>query len=98
MLTIQNDTVDLMARDIVPSVRTLVLDTIPALSPLDGEKAQDLVGRLATWYGSMDEISVGATIFSTWQFFFYKTLMNEQIKDDSLRLALVGNYPFIDYV
>jgi acyl-homoserine lactone acylase PvdQ len=46
----------------------------------------------------MSENSVGATVFSTWQFFFYKTLLTQQISDSNLRLALVGNYPFIDYI
>jgi hypothetical protein len=51
----------------------------PVLSPIEGEQAQDLIGRLATWYGDMSENSVGATVFSTWQFFFYKSLLLEQI-------------------
>jgi hypothetical protein len=66
MLTIQNDTVDLMARDITPLITKIVHQMIPVLSPIEGEQAQDLIGRLATWYGDMGENSVGATVFSTW--------------------------------
>lgn len=46
----------------------------------------------------MQENSIGATIFATWQFFFYNTLLTQQVEDESVRLAMVANYPFIDYV
>lgn len=87
-----------MARDITPTIAKLGYSVIDLLSPIEAEKAQETLARLSHWYGDMGENSIGATVFSTWQYFFYKTLMTEQIKDGSLRLALVGNYPFIDYV
>jgi hypothetical protein len=39
MLTIQNDTVDLMARDITPLITKIVHQMIPVLSPIEGEQA-----------------------------------------------------------
>jgi hypothetical protein len=45
----------------------------------------------------MSENSVGATVFATWQFNFYNSLFKDQIKDASVRLSIVANYPFIDY-
>ena len=56
------------------------------------------MARLKTWYGDMHETSVGATVYATWQYYFMSSLLNTQIKDDAVRLALIGNYPFIDYV
>jgi hypothetical protein len=87
-----------MARDITPLVSSLGQTMLDILTPIEAEKAQETLSRISHWYGDMSENSVGATVFATWQYFFYKTLMKDQIKDDSLRLALVGNYPFIDYV
>ena len=71
---------------------------IPVLSLLEGEQASSLNKILQTWHGDMSEDSVGATVFSTWQFYFYKSLLTEQIEDQNLRLALVGNLPFNDYI
>lgn len=45
----------------------------------------------------MDEESVGATVFATWQYFFYKTLLTEFVDDKMVRLTLASNYPFIDF-
>ena len=82
MLTIQNDTVDLMARDITPLVSKFIHQMIPVLSPIEAEQAYDAIARLSTWYGDMSENSVGATVFSTWQFYFYKSLLTQQIHDE----------------
>jgi hypothetical protein len=45
----------------------------------------------------MHETSIGATIFETWLYHFYKSLLLEFIKHEDLRLAIVSNYPFADY-
>ncbi len=64
-----------MARDITPVLTKLIEYMIPSLPSIEIEKAREVIGRLATWYGEMNENSVGATVFSTWQFFFYKSLL-----------------------
>jgi penicillin amidase len=66
MLTIQNDTVDLMARDITPLVTKLAIEMLDVLSPIHAEHTQEIVGKLIHWYGDMSESSVGATVFATW--------------------------------
>lgn len=98
MQLIQNDTVDLMARDITPNVSKLAFAILDELDEKSQQQAIEAISYLNLWYGEMSEQSVGATVFSTWQFFFYNTLLTEQIPDDNIRLALVGNYPFIDFV
>lgn len=55
MLTIQNDTVDLMARDITPLVTKLGTEMLDVLSPIHSEHAQEIIGKLAHWYGDMSE-------------------------------------------
>lgn len=49
------------------------------------------------WHGEMHESSVPATIYNTWQFMFYDSLLRDFMKDEDLRLYLVANYPFTDY-
>lgn len=56
------------------------------------------MAKLKTWYGDMHEDSVGATMYATWDYYFRSSLLNTLIKDDAVRLPLIGNYPFIDYV
>lgn len=98
MLTIQNDTLDIMARDITPIVVNLTRQMFDIIEPQDHDKLEMIVNRLSNWYGDMAENSVGATIYSTWHYMFYQTLLVEKIPEDNVRLALVGNYPFADFV
>ena len=98
MLTLQNDTVDLMARDITPVISSLSREMLDILTKEERLKAEQILNKLINWYGDMNENSVGATVFATWHYFFFNTLLTEQIKDDSVRLAMVANYPFFDYV
>jgi acyl-homoserine lactone acylase PvdQ len=98
MLTIQNDTVDLMARDITPHVTKLATEMLEVMSPKDSEKALEILSKLTHWYGDMSENSIGATVYATWQFHFYSSLFKNQIEDESVRLSIVANYPFIDYI
>ena len=47
---------------------------INELSPKLKEEAQKVLNKLSHWYGEMNENSIGATVFATWQFYFYNTL------------------------
>lgn len=62
------------------------------------KNAEFVINKLKYWHGEMDEMSTGATVYSVWQVKFYNTLLHDHIKDEEFRLALVGNYPFIDFV
>ena len=97
MITIQNDTVDLMAREITPQIVKLAHQMLPVLEPKYKKNAEYIIGRLEHWYGSMDENSEVASMYASWQYFFYKTLLYEQIPDSKMRFSLVTNYPFLDF-
>jgi len=64
-----------MARDITPVVSNLANQMLNELSPKLREDAQKVLNKLSHWYGEMSENSVGATVFATWQFYFYNTLL-----------------------
>ncbi len=66
-----------MARDINPLVIKLAIEMIDVLSPIHSEHAQEIIGKLNHWYGDMSEYSVGATVFATWQFYFYNSLFKD---------------------
>ena len=75
MLLIQNDTVDIMAREISPLVAQISLSMLKFLNNTEIKSAQLIIEILAHWNGDMNEESVGATVFSTFQYFFYKRLL-----------------------
>jgi hypothetical protein len=64
-----------MARDITPVVSNLANQMLNELSPKLRDDAQKVLNKLSHWYGEMSENSVGATVFATWQFYFYNTLL-----------------------
>lgn len=47
------------------------------------KEAQIILNRLAHWHGEMHETSIGATIYSVWQFIFYSKLFAEKLHDDN---------------
>lgn len=98
VMEIQNDTVDMMARDMVPHIMKLASAMLEELTPMQREDAQEAIKQLSHWHGQMHETSVGATIFSAWRNFFFDSLFNDQINNDDLRLKMAGNYPFTDFV
>lgn len=51
MLKIQNDTVDMMAREMMPKVAKLSQKMIGSLTKAQGTAAEQAFNRLATWYG-----------------------------------------------
>ena len=97
MFTIQNDTVDLMAMKITPLIVNLAHQMLPALEPKYKKNADLMIGRLEHWYGSMDENSVDASIYASWQYKFYSSLLTIHILDKQMRYAILGNDPFQDF-
>jgi len=97
-MQIQNDTVDLMARDLMPFIAKHVSSILNELSPQDQLNVTTTLKQLSHWHGEMHETSIGATIYSVWQYHFYQTLFVGRIQDEKLRLQITSNYPFSDYI
>jgi len=55
MITIQNDTVDMMAREMMPKVAKLSQKMMTSLSKSQQTAAEQAFNRLVTWYGQMSE-------------------------------------------
>ncbi|CDW85943.1 penicillin amidase family protein [Stylonychia lemnae] len=98
MIHIQNDTVDLMARDLMPHVLRIANNFKSQLNATEQQKAQQAIDKLLFWHGEMHEESVGATIYAVWQFKLYKTLFHKFSDDNEVRLLITSNYPFNDFI
>lgn len=68
-----------------------------SLNETETKSAKQIILILSQWNGDMNEESVGATVFSTFQYFFYKSLLRNQIQDEAMRLTIIDNFPFIEY-
>jgi hypothetical protein len=68
-----------------------------SLNETETKSAKQIILILSQWNGDMNEESVGATVFSTFQYFFYKSLLKNQIKNEAMRLTVIDNFPFIEY-
>jgi acyl-homoserine lactone acylase PvdQ len=78
-------------------VSKIALSVLKGLNETEVKLAKQIIDILSTWNGDMNENSVGATVFSTFQYFFYKSLLKNQIKDEAMRLTVIDNFPFIEY-
>ena len=76
MLVIQNDTVDMMARDTMPIIAKLAEKMFPSLDKKKAQEAEQAFNRLVSWYGQMSEDSIGASVYAVWQVKFYNTLFS----------------------
>lgn len=116
MVEMQQDMTDVFARDLVKHI-------IKVVDHLDFEEhrfskevvshIQSMVNELRSFNGLMVEDSIGASVYSYWQHFFYQSLLTEftsdghsesqrMDKDDKFwtakkRLLLVDNYAFYDF-
>jgi acyl-homoserine lactone acylase PvdQ len=86
-----------MARETSPLVSKIALSVLNALNETEVKSAKHIIDILSAWNGDMNENSVGATVFSTFQYFFYKSLLKNQIKDEAMKLTVIDNFPFIEY-
>jgi acyl-homoserine lactone acylase PvdQ len=78
-------------------VSKIALSVLKGLNETEVKLAKQIIDILSTWNGDMNENSVGATVFSTFQYFFYKSLLKNQIKDEAMRLTVIDNFPFTEY-
>jgi hypothetical protein len=61
-----------MAREISPLVAKIANNSLDMLNlTFNTDSAKILIKILSSWDGNMSEESIGATVFSTWQLFFY---------------------------
>lgn len=77
MQTIQNDTLDAMARDLNPLIVSLTEKHLSLLTPSQQQSAQNALVLIHNWHGDMSEESVAATVHAQWQLTFYTTLLKE---------------------
>lgn len=94
MIAIQSDTVDVFARNQVPTVVALAESM---RSELDKEQQMNLEQALVYyrgWDGDMREDSVTASIHMHYFMKFFKSLFHRYDDDEDTRLSLSDNYAF----
>ena len=95
MTQMQNDTVDVMAREIVPvliSISENNLDNYEDI-PVGKKKAlKHLLKILGQWDFETADSSRGAVIYNVWERFFMKKLFLKQIPREADRLAIFSSY------
>lgn len=81
MLEMMHDEVDIVARDLVPHIVAIARREMDNLGLSDQDKARKMVGLLECFKGKMAKDSVGASVYSYWQLFFYKSLFSTQTRE-----------------
>lgn len=66
MITIQNDTIDILARDLTPYIMKVAQSMINELTPAQRANAEIMMGKLNRWHGEFEEHSIGATVYAAW--------------------------------
>lgn len=101
MLTMLQDQVDVVARALVPHILNITKRSLDSYG-FDDEQKSDIRSMLAYlehFGGEMTEDSIGATIYSYWEYFYSKSLFRHAMRDqefwtDENRLLLSSNYAF----
>lgn len=57
-----------------------------------------MVSLLKNFDGHFTEKSVQATCYAYIQLYMYKSFMNEYYEDEEIRIKIVDNYNFVDYI
>lgn len=101
MGAIQQDVVDVYARQVTPMIVTIVEEVMAgddgALLTL--QQKQDLeamLNVLRNWRGSFDEESIGATVYTRWYIQFIRKLFTQYQASEDERMAYADNYHFTD--
>ena len=84
MIDMQQDMTDVIARGLTPHILKIVRRVIiqkEMLTPNQRQEAGSMLKHLTSFQGLMDEDSVGATVYSYWQYFFYKSLYTSYTTD-----------------
>jgi acyl-homoserine lactone acylase PvdQ len=90
--------IDIMARDTIAPIVKIIYGTINELSAQEKADIEKVMPYLQKWHGEMFEESVAASIYSVWQLEFYNTLFHSYISEQSTRISITNNYPFIDFI
>ena len=82
MINMIQDMTDIFARDhsplVVSIVENIVNDTKHGFSAQQRKDMTEMVAYLKNFDGKMEESSVSATVYSYWQYFFYRSLFMMQ--------------------
>ena len=52
---------------------------------------------MSHWHGEFNEHSIGATIYAAWQYKFFLSFFSDYLTNESTRLELSANYPFLSF-
>jgi len=101
MLTMLQDQVDVVARALVPHIVTIAKRSLDSYGFDDGQKSdiRSMLTYLEHFGGEMTEDSIGATIYSYWEYFYCKSLFQHAMRDQEFwteenRLLVASNYAF----
>ena len=81
MIEIMQDLTDIVARELVPKIIHTATQTLPDLPLKDQGKVSKMLGQLQGFTGEMTEDSIGASVYSYWQVFFYKSLFHRYTRE-----------------
>lgn len=81
MIDMQMDEMDVFARELTPHIISITEHTIAEpshqFSEDDRNEIKTVLNILESFDGLMDKESIGATVYSYWQYFFYTSLFRE---------------------
>ena len=103
MVQMQQDYLDVVARDMVPFITEITMAVIQdpdyGLKEDDTYDIMDLLDKLKTFDGVMSQDSIPATVYSVWHYYFYSGFFNILVGEWPVerRLMLIDNYAFMDY-
>ena len=60
-------------------------------------RTEEVLQRFREWDGDMAMDSVTATIYQTWHYFFFNSLLHAHLMEESLRKAVVNSFLFLDF-
>ena len=96
MGAIQQDVVDVFARDLTPKIVDIIRGHKDELTSNQLKELAPVLSILEAWNGSFDETSVAASIYMKWYIQFTRSLFIKYIDSEDDRLALVDNWEFPD--
>jgi len=97
----QLDTVDILARDVVPKLLKYI-EVAPRMNPeVYGPHAMNntiLSQYLVMWDFKTDKDSIAATIFNVWQYFFHRRIVDRLPLSENDKEVFQSNHRFDDFV
>lgn len=77
MRNIQEDTVDVYARESAPTIASVARKMMPILDKEDQKAIDEMVEIMSKFDGNMHNKSIGASVYNYWQHFFFLSLFND---------------------